>query len=89
MRFSTAVEILSSDREPVHGFVETPQNVFGMGIRTAQGYYGSENREYDQTAGLFRLLCTIFPCNTQSIPAEKWLQQAKNPSLLVIFPVFR
>ncbi len=37
----------------------------------------------------FRLLCTIFPCNTQSIPAEKWLQQAKNPSLLVIFPVFR
>ncbi len=49
----------------------------------------SENRQHAQTAGLFRLLCTIFPCNTQSIPAEKWLQQAKNPSLLVIFPVFR
>ncbi len=40
MRFSTAVEILSSDRESVHGFVKTPQNVFGMGTRTAQGYYG-------------------------------------------------
>ncbi len=24
-----------------------------------------------QTAGLFRLLYAIFPCNTQSIPAEK------------------
>ena len=34
-------------------------------------------------------LCTIFPCNTQSISAEKWLHQTKNPSLLVIFPVFR
>ena len=35
----------------------------------------------------FRLLCAIFPCNTQSIPAEEWLHQSKNPSLLVIFPV--
>lgn len=40
MRFSTAEEMLSSDREAVHGFVETPQNVFGAGIRTAQGYPG-------------------------------------------------
>ena len=32
---------------------------------------------------------SIFPCNTQRIPAEKWLHQAKNPSLLVIFPVSR
>jgi len=49
----------------------------------------SENRQHAQAAGLFRLLCAIFPCNTQSIPAKKWLHQAKNPSLLVIFPVFR
>lgn len=40
MRFSAAVEILSFDRESVHGFLETPQNVFGVGIRMAQGYYG-------------------------------------------------
>ena len=29
------------------------------------------------------------PCNTQSIPAKKWLHQAKNPSPPLIFPVFR
>ena len=52
-------------------------------------YSASENCQRTRTAGLFALRCTIFPCNTQSIPAEKWLQQAKNPSLLVIFPVFR
>lgn len=40
MRFSTAEEMLSSDHEAVHRFVETPQNVFGAGIRTAQGYPG-------------------------------------------------
>ena len=32
---------------------------------------------------------TSFSLLKQSIPAEKWLHQAKNPSLLVIFPVFR
>lgn len=38
MIFSTAAEMLFSDREAVYGFVETPQNVFGAGIRAAQGY---------------------------------------------------
>ena len=28
-------------------------------------------------------------CNTQSIPAKKWLHQAENPSPPLIFPVFR
>ena len=37
---------------------------------------------------VFSARCAPFFCNTQSISAEKWLQQAKNPSLLVIFPVF-
>lgn len=32
MIFRTAAEILSSDREAVHGFVEAPQNVIGTGI---------------------------------------------------------
>ena len=32
---------------------------------------------------------TIFSCNTQSIPAKKWLHQAENPSPPLIFPVFR
>lgn len=31
MIFSTAAEMLFPDREAVHGFVETPQNVFGGG----------------------------------------------------------
>ncbi len=29
------------------------------------------------------------PCNTQSIPAKKWLHQEENPSPPLIFPVFR
>ena len=37
----------------------------------------------------FSACCAPFFCNTQSIPAKKWLHQEKNPSLLVIFPVFR
>ena len=49
----------------------------------------SENRQHAQTAGLFHLLGTIFSCNTQSIPAKKWLHQAENPSPPLIFPVFR
>ena len=40
MIFSTAAEILSSDREAVHGFVEAPQNIFGAGVRAAQGSPG-------------------------------------------------
>lgn len=40
MIFSTAAEMFSSDRETVHGFVETPQNVIGTGIRAAQGLPG-------------------------------------------------
>lgn len=33
--------------------------------------------------------CPVFPWNTSSIPAEKRLAQEKNPSPLVILPVFR
>ena len=40
MRFGTAEEMLPSDREAVHGFVETPQNIFGAGVRAAQGSPG-------------------------------------------------
>ena len=32
--------MLSSDREAVHGFVETPQNVFGAGFGAAREYLG-------------------------------------------------
>ncbi len=37
MRFSTAAEMLSSDREAAHGFVETPQNVIGAGDPSGTG----------------------------------------------------
>lgn len=40
MSFCTAAEMLSSDCEAVHGLVETPQTIFGAGIRAAQGYPG-------------------------------------------------
>lgn len=40
MRFSTAAESFLSGREGVHGFVETPQDVFDAGIRAGQEYLG-------------------------------------------------
>ena len=52
-------------------------------------YSASENCQRTRTAGLFALRCTIFPCNTQSSPAEKWLAQHENSSLSVTFSVFR
>ena len=49
----------------------------------------SENCQNAQAAAFFALCRPIFPWNTSSIPAGKWLAQNKNPTLLVILPVFR
>ena len=49
----------------------------------------TENCQRTRTAGLSALCCAVFPCNTQSIPAEKWLAQHENSSLSVTFSVFR
>ena len=67
---------LSTDSMVLSHFVRLPKNARVLDLGSGCG-----------TLGL--LLCAIFPCNTQSISAEKWLHQAKNPSLLVVFPVFR
>jgi len=39
--------------------------------------------------GLFRLLCTIFPCNTQSIPAEKWASAGEKSLAVGHIPGFQ
>ena len=44
MRFSTAAESFLSGREGVHGFVETPQDVFDAGIRAGQEYLGCHDQ---------------------------------------------
>ena len=49
----------------------------------------TENCQRTRTAGLSALCCAVFPCNTQSIPAEKRLAQHKNSSPPVTSPVFR